>query len=165
MSTYGAGTLYGNTAQYTITPPGPILPTGYFPQDGYCPKYLRFQFSGVDLGLYIFDINPSNYDPYPKRTTKSYQTILSSDPTIDETYIKINETMTWDRIPYTMWQRLSEFSNKKVDGTSDIIYFWDGEIGKYREAPIKVEGLKGDIMAGYDPIEVFSVSIELRDIP
>lgn len=143
----------------------PVTTGIYLEQDGYCPRYLRFQFSGVNtLPLYVFDLNPSSYDSYPQRNTQSYKTILNYDPTSDEDYKKLEFTMSWDRMPETMWFSMLPYTRKKVDGTSELIYFWDGNIGHYKATSVRIESFRGEVRAGYDPVDRFNVSIKLREV-
>lgn len=150
--------VYGDGFQEPIS-----ATTGvYLVQNGYCPRYLRFQFSGATLPLYVFDLNPSSYDPYPQRTTQSYSLILNFDTTIDQDYNKIEVSMNWDRMPETMWESLLPYTRKKVDGTSERLYFWDSTIGRARESLVKVEEFQGEVVAGETPIDRHSVSMKLR---
>lgn len=156
-SIYGED-LYGDGPPYI-----PILPISpYGIQSGYCPQYLRFQFSGIRLPLYIFDQNPISYDGYPQRTTQSYKNLINPDPTIDEPYQKIEMTMTWDRMPESMWNAILPYTRKKVDGSSEPLYFWDGQIGRFKEGRIKVESFRGEVRGGYFPIDRFNVSLKMR---
>ncbi len=159
---YGYG-LYGSNVYGVIAgAPAPVVTGIYVIQDGYCPRYLRFQFSGIALPLYVFDINPSNYDAYPQRTTQQYQNILNFNPTVDENYNKIEIDMSWDRIPENMWEMLYPYTRKRVDGTSEPLFFWDGDVGRARESRVKVEYFKGEVSAGEDPIDRHNVSMRLR---
>ncbi len=161
---YGYG-IYGQNVYSLVAGPTNtgVTPTGiYNIQNGYCPLYLRFQFSGINLGLYVFDLNPSTYMPFPQRTTQQYQTILDFNPTVDESYQKIELNMTWDQMPEKMWTAMLPYSRKNVDGTSENLYFWDGTIGRCRETSVKIESLRGEIRAGWDPIDRFSVSLKMR---
>ncbi len=94
---YGYG-AYGQNVYGMLAGPTPVITGIYVQQNGYCPLYLRFQFSGIALPLYVFEQNPTEYDAYPQRTTQSYRTIDNFDPTVDEEYRKIEITMAWPRI-------------------------------------------------------------------
>lgn len=160
---YGYG-IYGQNVYGTLDE-APNITTGiYVVQNGYCPLYLRFQFSGATLPLYVFDVNPSTYDPYPQRTTQSYNLILNFDTTIDQDYKKIEINMQWDRMPEAMWEAIYPYTRKKVDGTSESLYFWDGAIGHYKESLIKIEDFQGEVRAGLDAIDRFNVSMRLREV-
>ncbi len=138
-----------------------IYPNGNNPypiQSGYCPQYLRFQFSGIALPLYIFDQNPLNYDGYPQRTTQSYKNIMNSDPTIDEPYEKVEINMTWDHMSEAMWNAIMPYTRKKVDGSQENLWFWDGTIGRFREVRVKIESFRGEVRGGYFPIDRFTQS-------
>ncbi len=160
---YGFG-VYGEDV-YGEVPEPIVSATGtYNVQNGYCPRYLRFQFSGVNLGLYIFEINPTEYDVYPQRTTQSYKTILDPDLTVDESYIKLELSMKWDFMTENMWQSITPYSRKKVDGTSEILYFWDGSINRFLEKQVKVEAFAGELRGGYFPVCRHNVSVKLREL-
>ncbi len=158
---YGYG-IYGQDVYGVLEEP---ITTGiYLLQSGYCPQYLRFQFSGVTLPLYVFHLNPSSYDPYPQRTTQSYRAITNFDPTVDEDYKKIEIDMSWTRMSEIMWESIYPYTRKKVDGTSEPLYFWDGTIGHYKGSLIKLEYFKGEVKAGTDPIDRFNVSMKIREV-
>lgn len=155
--------VYGSDVYGEWADDVPATTTGiYVVQDGYCPRYLRFQFSGATLPLYVFEVNPSEYNPYPQRTTQQYQTVLNFNPTVDENYNKIEMSMAWQRMPESMWEAIYPYTRKKVDGTSEDLYLWDGEIGHFRETRIKVENFKGEVKGGYDPVDRFTVSMAFR---
>lgn len=163
---YGGNGVYGYSLYGDVGNPGPepVVTGIYNIQDGYCPRYLRMQFSGSILPLYVFQINPSVYDAYPQRNTASYKTILNFDPTIDETYKKLEITLQWDRMPQQMWNDILPYSRKKVDGTSERLLFWDAGVGHYKESLMKLEYLKGEVRAGEDPVDRHNVSLKLREI-
>lgn len=148
---YGDGAFLSNPPLVYATP-------------GKCPDYLRFQFSGINLGLYVFEINPSKYDVYPQRNTQSYKTILDFDPTSDEEYNKIEINMSWDQMSAKMYADILPYSRKKVDGSSEQLYFWDANVRRFFEGQIKVEALHGELRAGFAPPDRFNVSLRLREI-
>lgn len=124
--------------------------------------YTRFAFSGVNLGYYPFEINPTSYNAYPQRTTKAYDIINGVNPTIDEDYNKLIIDMSWGWMPERMWNKLVPYARKKVDGTSENTYFWDLDIARFNGVKIRVENLKAEARAGSDPVDRFNVSLQLR---
>lgn len=163
---YGEGSRYGQSLYgdgFYIPPP----PSGLYPPQafsGACPTYQRFALSGLNLPLYIFELNPDSYDSYPQRTTQSYKTILDFDPTIDETYKKIELSMGWTEMSDAMWSSLLTYSRKLVDGTSEPLYAWDSTVNHLNGTLIKIEQLKGQVQGGNAPVKRFSVSLKLRII-
>lgn len=153
---YGVN-VYGEVV-IPSTLPGPCLTD----QPGYCQTYTRFQFSGVNLGLYIFDLNPTNYTPFPQRTTQSYKTILNFDDTVDEQYDKIDMTLTWNEMSESMWNYILPYTRKNVDGTSESLYFWDGNFGRACGKKVKIESFNGQLHGGNTPIKRFNVSLRIR---
>lgn len=138
--------------------------TGVYTTPGFCPDYLRFQLSGVNLGLYIFDVNPTNYDIYPKRATGGYSTIMDSDPTVNRDYMKYEVTLRWRRMSERMWNQLQPYSRKNVDGTSETMYFWDAQFNRFFEKQVRIEMLEGRILAGNLPIDRFDVKLRIREV-
>ncbi len=133
-------------------------------QSGYCPAYVRFQFSGVNLGLYIFEQNPLSYDIYPQRTTKAYSYIIDSNTTVDETYKKIEIELRWDYMPESMWNQIMTYSRKRVDGRSEELYFWDANLGRFCGRQVKMEGISAEVRGGYNPPARHNVVFKLREI-
>ncbi len=157
--------IYGEDVYGDGANPIPVVITDCLSeQPGYCPAYVRFQFSGVNLGLYIFEQNPLSYDIYPQRTTQKYAYILNNDRTIDETYKKLEIGLSWDYMPESMWNSIMTYSRKKVDGTSEALYFWDANLGRFCGRQVKIEGMTSEVRAGYDPPHRFNVSFKLREI-
>ncbi len=149
--------IYGEVVQFVPAPAN-----GYTEQAGYCPKYLRFQISGINMGLYVFDINPTSYDGFPQRTTQSYRNILGFDPTVDKNYDKIEIDMSFEQMPESMWNSLLPYSRKKVDGTSEDLYLWDSHAGRFQGNKMRIEAMRGEVKGGYFPIDRFNVSMKIR---
>lgn len=154
------GDVGGSGVQPTPTPIEPCLSE----QPGYCPTYTRFQFSGVNLGLYIFELNPTNYDIYPQRTTKSYSHTLGHDTTIDQNYDKIEISISWREMSESMWQSIIPYSRKLVDGTSEDLYFWDANLGRFCGRRVKLEEFSAQLVGGNNPIKRFNVNAKLRSV-
>lgn len=146
VSVYGVG-LYGVDA-----PPSSGVPID-IPITTACVLYDRFVISGVNLGKYSFDVNPSDYDPYPVKDTNSYRTIMDADPTIDFDYNKFEISLSWNRMPEQQFYELESFSRKNTDGRSENIYFWDGAIGSFNGAQIRVISFEAGAGAGFVPID------------
>lgn len=161
LNHYGVA-QYGYDTYGDIPPVGGAVVFPYPEVPGYCPQYLRFQLSGINQGLYVFELNPSSYDPYPQRSTQSYKTIINYDKTIDQQYNKLEIELQWDEMSEAMWNSLLPFSRKRVDGTSEAFYFWDSHINRFNGHRVKIESLKGEVKAGYTPINRFNVSMKIR---
>lgn len=160
-----AGTLWDEAIWDEDVYEAAISTTGVYSTPGFCPAdYLRFKFSGVNLGEYIFEINPTSYNVYPQRDTSAYSMITDTDPTIDKSYIKHEINISWNRISQDMWAELEAFARKRVDGTSEDLYFWDGSIGRFSCSRVKIERLRGEVLGGRDPIERDGVSFMLREV-
>ncbi len=130
-----------------------------------CINYPRFQLNSTDLGIYVFEINPSTYDVFPSRTTRPYTTIQSSDPTVDQDYNKIDVVYRWDYMSESMWNDIYPYYAKNVDGTSLIgLTFSDATIGRFSNTPITVCKFTGTTQAGYFPVDRFSVEMIIRQI-
>ena len=157
VATYGNDT-YGNAEP--INPNTIVIPYPEVP--GYCPQYLRFQLSGVKQGLYVFELNPSSYDPYPQRTTQSYKNITVFEHTIDAPYNKLEIDMHWDEMSNNMWNSLIPYSRKNVDGTSENLYFWDSHVNRFQGHRVKIESLRCDLKGGHYPLTRFNVSMKIR---
>ena len=56
------------------------------------------------------------------------------------------------------------YSRKNLDGRSEDLYFWDGDIAAFNGAKIRVVELKGGLAGGYDPIDGTSVSMTRRKV-
>ena len=120
--------------------------------------------SGVNLGLYIFDVNPTNYDIYPQKRTQGYDTILDSDPTISKTYKKFTIKVTWQEVPHYMWNQLEPYARKNVAGVSEDICFWDADFQRFQGSQIKIEELEGTARGGNLPVDRYDVSMLIREI-
>ena len=155
ISLYGPPSIYGPG---TGVPP----PTGWFNTKTWCWDYPRFALSGVNIGYYEFEINPTSYNVYPQRDTQTYATIMNSTPTIDQPYEKLVIEMTWAYMSENMWIKIKPYARKKVDGTSDNTYFWDANFGRFSQGKVKIEDLKGEVQGGYDPPDRKNVSLKLR---
>ncbi len=129
-----------------------------------CKFYERFQISGVNLGVYKFDVNPSSYDPFPAKTTQFYKSVNSFNSTVDQVYTKIELTMGWDIMQESMWNDLLPYYRKNTDGTSEGLYFYDSNIGNFNWTKIQVIDLRAQAMAGNDPIYRTKVSFRIRQI-
>lgn len=158
-SEYGAN-VYGDG----LEPQPANLTTCLTDQPGFCPVYTRFQLSGINLGLYIFEQNPLTYDVYPQRNTQKYSYILNSDNTVDQTYEKMEIQLTWDSMTEAMWNNLMVYSRKKVDGSSETLYFWDANQGRFCGKQIKMEGITAEVRGGFDPITRFNVAVKIREV-
>lgn len=159
VATYGNDT-YGDIAPAIIVIGGDCLSE----QPGFCPVYTRFQFSGVNLGLYIFEINPTSYDIYPQRASKSYTYINEFSNIIDADYNKLEISIEWANMPESMWNSIKTYSRKKVDGRSEDLYFWDANMGRFCGRKVKIEEFSADLKGGWNPINRFSVSLKLREV-
>ena len=163
---YGAGTFYGPGTY--LTPQTGVQPVQstqcLVQQSGFCSQYVRFQFSGAQLGLYVFDVNPTVYNQYPQRTTQAYNTILNSYPTIDETYNKLEIDLKWNRMPYGMWSIIKNYALKNTDGTSNTLYFWDANMGRFCGSTVKIEAFQADLDAKQATMDRMNVSIKLRQV-
>lgn len=163
LNTYGRAQYGVDT--YGGAVPAPVSSTACLDaQPGYCPSYVRFQFSGVNLGLYIFELNPSTYDIYPQRTTQSYSYVNEVYGTIDEDYMKLEIDLFWNLMPYQMYQDIKVYSRKLVDGTSEDLYFWDANMGRFCGKKVKIEEFEGRVIGGYYPIDRHSVRLKLREV-
>lgn len=129
-----------------------------------CPNYSRMKISGVTLGEYVFPVNSSTYDIYPARTTQSYRAINNFEPTIDQVYNKIEIKLNWNIMDSMMWSDLLPYARKNVDGTSDILYFWDGGIGRFSASTIKVTSLKARAIAGFNPIHRHNIEFVIKQV-
>jgi len=150
--------LYGNTLVPTPTPGG----SGYLFDPPYCPVYQRFMFWGENLGYYMFEMNPRDYDPRPQRDTQVYQVIADTNPTFDKDYNKMVVNMSWEYMPERMWNAILPYMRKKVDGSSEALYFYDAQITNFNWTKVKVEALRGEARGGYEPVHRFNVSLKLR---
>lgn len=159
VATYGNDT-YGDIAPAVIVIGGNCLSE----QPGFCPVYTRFQFSGVNLGLYIFEINPTSYDIYPQRNSKSYNYINNVSKIMDASYIKLEIDIRWDNMPEDMWNSIKTYSRKKVDGSSEVLYFWDANLGRFCGRQVKIEEFTTELHGGYNPINRFNVSLKMREV-
>lgn len=153
-----ASSLYGNSV-YGL---GTGVPVTSCSEPTNCFVYDRFVLSGVNLGAYIFDLNPTKYDGFRRPEVKSYATVMSTNPTIDVPYNKIPIELSWDQMPQAMWDEILPYARKYRDGTSEDIYFWDGAISGMQGIRVRIEDLKGEVRGGYEPVHRFNVSMKLR---
>lgn len=164
LNHYGAA-VYGSDTYGDIPPVNPTIVIACLEQQpGYCPEYIRFQLSGVNLGLYIFELNPTEYDIYPQRRTQAYSHVNNFNGTIDSDYNKLEIELKWTNMPASMWEAISVYSRKKYDGTSEDLYFWDANFGRFCGRRIKLEEFRADVRGGYDPINRMNVSVLLREV-
>ncbi len=143
---------------------GAAIDSGVYTTPGYCPDYLRFQLSGINLGLYTFEINPSNYNIFPQKRTGGYATILDPDPTVEEDFNKLEIQVSWKRMPLKMWEQIEAYSRKEVDGTSEDMWFWDANTGRFTGNKVKVEKLSARVRGGTEPLDRFDVKMSLKEL-
>lgn len=131
-------------------------------EPAFCLNYDRFVLSGVNLGSYTFEINPTRYDPYRRQEPQVYSVVMSTNPTVDVPYEKLPIDISWDYMPERMWNAILPYARKYRDGSSENIYLWDGGISGIQGQRIRIEDIKAEVRGGVEPVHRYNVSMKIR---
>jgi len=108
---------------------------------GYPANFFTISSSGYSS--LRFEINPSEYDPYPERLYRIIP-VASGTPLINtDVYDNRIYTMRFAEITSGFYNILRSFADTNVEGGLEQLTFTDGDIGAFQAEPIKILRVTG----------------------
>lgn len=110
---------------------------------------ILFIFSGVALGKYTFEQNPSSMDSVAmKNHSNTLPLLIGEDIYQRPLYDNEVRKMAWEITSYTHYQALRAYTTRDSFGNIPLTYFWDGTVYGFQGAPIHVLDVYGAPIAG-----------------